>query len=122
MCHKDNEFPVFPLAKVVADWIRENLLGIVQETQIVAMSLGISRQDVVLEVELKASNNPAILVKPFKDYIEGSAIPDWGRFVNVEKLIERLKDAHSLMTDQHILVLHRSYDADYGMFRFSFSS
>lgn len=117
ICHKWNEFPAVPLAKVVHDWLKENLLAIVQETLIVAMRLGISRRDVVLEVDLKSSNNPAILVKSLKVYVEGSGITDWGSSVNVEKLIEGLKDAHSLMTDRNILVLHRSYDTNYGIVR-----
>jgi hypothetical protein len=120
MRHKHNEFPAFPLAKVVNNWLSENLLEIVQETQLVANRLGISRLDVVLEVDLKASNNPAILVKPLKVCMEGSSIPDWGSFMKVKKL-EGLKDADSLKTDQDILVLHRSYNADYGIVRFSFS-
>lgn len=105
---------------MVADWLRENLLAIVLEIQLVANRLGASRRDVVLEVDLKASNNPAILIKPLKVYIEGSAIPDWGSFLKAETLIVGLKDAHSLMTGQDILVLHRSYDADYEIVRFPF--
>jgi hypothetical protein len=121
MCHKHNKFPAFPLTKVVADWLRENLVEVVQETQLVANRLGLSLQDVVLEVDLKSTNNPTILVKPLKVYIEGSAIPDWGSNMKVETLIAGLKDTHSLMTDKEILVLHRSYDADYGIVSFSFS-
>jgi hypothetical protein len=122
MCRRRNVFPAFPLAKVVNDWLSENLLEIVQETQLLANRLGISRRDVILEVDLKSSSYPAILVKPLKVYMDGSAIPDWGSFVKAETLMEGLKDAHSRMTDQDILVLHRSYDADYGIVRFSFSS
>ena len=48
MCHTHNRFPAFPLSTVVADWLRENLLAIVKETQLVANRLGLSRQDVVL--------------------------------------------------------------------------
>jgi hypothetical protein len=120
MCRIHNEFPAFPLAKVVNDWLRENLLEIVQETQLVANRLGISRQDVVLEVDLESTSNPAILVKPLKVYTELSAIPDWSSLMKVETLTAGLKDKHSLMTDKDILVLHRSYDADYGIVRISY--
>ena len=115
LCHKDNVLLAIPLANVVNDWLKENLLDIVQETQQVARSLGISRKDVLLEVDLKASNNPALLIKPFKDYIEGRGIPDWNWGCQID--MERLKDMHSSLTDHHILVLHRSYDAECGICR-----
>jgi hypothetical protein len=120
MCHKDNPFIVENLSGVIADWIKENLQDIVRETRKVAKSLGISRHDVVVEVDLKSSSCPALLIKPIKDYLEGSAMPDWGCQINREQFIKAMKDIHSRMTDHHIFVLHRSYDGDYGFCRFGF--
>jgi hypothetical protein len=117
MCQTDNALRAVPLANVVKDWLKKNLLDIVQETQQMATSLGISRKDVVLEVDLKASNDPALLIKPFRDYVEGRGMPDWGCQSDMEEFIQRLKDMHSTLTDHHILVLHRSYDAEYGICR-----
>jgi hypothetical protein len=121
MCHKDNDFLAIPLALVVKVWLKENQLDILQGTEEVARSLGISRKDVVLEVDLKASNNPALLIKPVKDYIEGRGIPDWdwGCQIDLDRFIQRLKDMHSILADHQILVLHRSYDADCGICRIS---
>jgi hypothetical protein len=112
MCHKENAFIVAQLNKEVDDWVKENLQDIVRESQKVANSLGISRQDVVVAVDLKASSCPTLLIKPIKDYIEGSAMPDWGCQIDMEHFIQRLNYLHSGMTDRHILVLHRTDDAE----------
>jgi hypothetical protein len=40
----------------------------------VAKSLGTSQQGVVVELDLKATNCPELVIKPIKDYIEGSAM------------------------------------------------
>jgi hypothetical protein len=46
-------------------------------------------------------------------------MPDWGFQHNAE-FIEGLKVGHSRLTNQHIIVLHRSSDAEYGICRFYF--
>jgi hypothetical protein len=117
MCRKEKAFIVLQLSKVVEDWVKENLQDIARETQKVANSLGISRQDVVVAVDLRANSCPAVLIKPIKDYIEGSAMPDWGCQITKEQFIRALKYLRSGMTDSHILVLHRSHDAEYELCR-----
>lgn len=42
-------------------------------------------------------------------------MPDWGCQIDMEQFIQRLKDVHPALTDNHILVLHRSYDAECGI-------
>jgi hypothetical protein len=99
-----------PIANVIADWVRKNCFAIMTEVHRVAKSLGLSTKDVVLEIDLKKTSNPDIVVKPYR--------PDWDFCKNDRDLIAGLKDAHGRMTDKHILMVHRSYDTDFGVCRF----
>ena len=54
--------------------IHTSSIRLLTETQKVAKSLGTSQQGVVVELDLKATNCPELVIKPIKDYIEGSAM------------------------------------------------
>jgi hypothetical protein len=120
MCSKENMGQAMPIAKVTADWIRENFIAIMTEVGRVTGVCGLSTKDVVLEIDLKKTSNPDIVVKPYRVYVDGecTGLPDWGICKNDRDAIAGLEDAHGRMTDKHILIVHRSYDTDFGVCRF----
>jgi hypothetical protein len=120
MCKKENSGETMPVARVTADWVRENISAIRTEVQRVAGRRGLSTKDVVLEIDLKKTSNPGIVVKPYRDYVDGerTGMPDWDDCKINRDFVAGLKDCHRRMTEEHILMVHRSYDTDYGVMRF----
>jgi hypothetical protein len=120
MCNKENSGETMPVARVTGEWVRENISAIRKEVHRVAGRRGLSTKDVVLEIDLKKTSNPDIVVKPYRDYVDGgcTGMPDWDDCKTNRDFIAGLKDCRRRMTDEHILMVHRSYDTDYGVMRF----
>jgi hypothetical protein len=109
-----------PLNPEVPLWFQKHIKEIVIEAHRMITKLGFSMQDLVVEVDLKTSSDPPVVVKPFSVYVcgnqAGPGMPDWGCRRDSQFVLQ-LKDAHSRCTGNNLLLVHRSCDADYGVCR-----